>query len=132
MFSNERQKLTLIMYLSEIYYTCGSEILPYNHALYSKVRVRDNLMCNQEIEFPYYSAEVGRKDLCAYCAMEGIQDVNLKKVYKVVLPLCISCMAAGKKTITRMPLPQSRSRSIEAELNIPKRSQRKRKRKILD
>ncbi len=93
----ERQKLTLIMYLSEIDYTCGSEILPYNHALYSKVRVRDNLMCNQEIEFPYYSAEVGRKDLCAYCAMEGIQDVNLKNFYKVVLPLCISCMAAGKK-----------------------------------
>lgn len=40
-------------------------------ALQGLVFVRLQLSCNSHIEFPYYSANNTRKDMCCHCAAEG-------------------------------------------------------------
>lgn len=74
-------------------------------ALQGLVFVRLQLSCNSHIEFPYYSANNTRKDMCCHCAAEGVQkDQELMKTFRVVLPVCVQCHAAGKETPKRNPI----------------------------
>jgi len=89
----DRQKMQLALLMSQYDYTCGSPATPPTHTLHGKVLTRLTLTCESTIEIPYYSAEIGRKDVCCYCASEGATvDDNLKKQFKTVLPLCASCV----------------------------------------
>ncbi|CAB4382673.1 unnamed protein product [Rhizophagus irregularis] len=51
-------------------YTCGSPIVPENHALYNKVFVRMNLTCDLPIEQTYYSCRIEHSQVCYYCGEE--------------------------------------------------------------
>lgn len=47
---------------------------------------------------------IGRGDLCTYCATDDSQsNLDLKKKYKTVLPLCGSCQVVGKTHIVYRP-----------------------------
>jgi len=88
----ERQKTMLALLLSEYEYSCGSPVTPPSHALSGTVFMRLTLTCNDQIEIPYYSADIGRHDLCCYCAHDGtVVDQELKKKFKTVLPVCQAC-----------------------------------------
>ena len=56
------------------------------------------------VEIPYYGADVGRKDICGHCGCAEAQiDLELKKIYKTVLPMCAACQESGKLPITHRP-----------------------------
>ena len=66
--------------------------------------IRPNLQCAMEIEVPYYSPDVGRKDVCSHCGRTGAAVImDLKKQYKTVLPICRPCKNSGKKPFTHRP-----------------------------
>lgn len=69
------------------------------------VFVRLQMCCTTPIELAYYSAtHITRKDLCCYCAdEEAARDADELRSYRVVLPMCASCVSSGKKIIKRLP-----------------------------
>ena len=88
----ERQKVSLVVSLSEYDYTCGA------------VMVRASLTCAMPVEIPNYGSELGRRDICALCAAEEAEtDQELKKKYKTVLPICITCKEVGKTPVIQRP-----------------------------
>ena len=114
----ERQKVTILLSITESDYTCGAGILPINHAYTQKVVVRKELTCADEVEIAYYSANLGRKDICSYCAIpEAIVDADLKKKYKTVLPICVECHTTKEPT-TRMPYPSTNNTTRRAKSAI--------------
>ena len=89
---SNRQIINLENTVAATDYTCGAPILPENNHMYEKVKIRENLGCASPIEFPYYSGNVGPKDLCAYCALpESLVCESKRKIYQIVLPLCNNC-----------------------------------------
>lgn len=101
---SQRQEVTLALSLSEYDYTCGGPVLSPNNSLAKCIQIRTEISCISPIEVPYYSSGIGRGDLCAYCATEDSQcNMELKKKYKTVLPLCGRCKAVGKKDIVYRP-----------------------------
>lgn len=108
---SQRAQLSLAVALSEFEYTCGSHLFPptVSPALRRDVAVRDNLQCAMPIELPYYAAELGRKDLCAYCGDPNAEtDAELKLKYKTVLPICGSCRAEGETPICQREFGKSK------------------------
>ncbi|XP_071122564.1 uncharacterized protein [Mytilus edulis] len=100
-----RESRSLTRLLEKHDYTCGALITPDGDALQGLVFVRLQLSCNSNIEFPYYAANNTRKDICCHCAAEGVQkDQELMKTFRVVLPVCVQCHAAGKETPKRNPI----------------------------
>ena len=70
--------------------------------------MRLQLNCNGPVEFSYYSAsdQVGRKDICAYCATPvADRDRELLQKFKIVLPLCDTCKSRGKTALKRNRKP---------------------------
>ena len=55
----ERQKVSLVVSVSEYDYTCGAPVLPPGNILSSKVMVRASLTCAMPVEIPYYGSELG-------------------------------------------------------------------------
>ena len=89
----ERQRVQLVLALSEHDYTCESPPTSPSHGLHGKVYMRLNINCENPIEIPYYSTDIGRHDLCCYCAADSISvDQELKKQFKTVLPVCEACL----------------------------------------
>ncbi|PJE77315.1 hypothetical protein CI610_03768 [invertebrate metagenome] len=67
--------------------------LSVGDGLHGKALVRMTLTCANPIEVPFYSASLGRLDLCYYCGgCDGEVDQELKKQYKTVLPVCLECL----------------------------------------
>lgn len=97
----ERQKVSLVVPMSEYDYTCGAPVLPPSNAFSSNVVVRASLTCTMPVEIPYYGSELGRRDICA--AEEAETDQELKKKYKTVLPICIACKEEGKTPVLQCP-----------------------------
>ena len=94
----------LVITLSEFEYNCGSPVVEPDHFLKNKVFVRPGLSCATPVEIPYYSSDIGCKDLCAVCAAPDAQiDAELKKKFKTVLPQCMECNEKGFKVITQRP-----------------------------
>ena len=88
----DRQKMQLALSLSEFEYSCGAPATIPTHSLHGKVFTRLNINCESIIELPYYSASIGRSDLCCFCASEGASiDQELKTKFKTVLPVCNPC-----------------------------------------
>ena len=87
-------------------YTCGSHLFSPTETrkLALSMALRPNLQCAMHIEISYYGSDIGRKDLCSHCAMEGgIVDAELKKRFKTVLPICDQCVANKKEAYTQRP-----------------------------
>jgi hypothetical protein len=92
----ERYKLQLAMLVSEYEYTCGSPLTPPTHPLHGKTLVRLNLDCARPMETSYYSSQISHTDICYYCGIkEALVDLELKKRYKIVYPLCVDCSKRG-------------------------------------
>lgn len=96
------QRLLLTASIPDIDYTCGSP-LPA-HELLKTVYIRTALTCGSQVEFPYYSSDLARQDICALCGdSEASVDIELKKRFKTVLPICGSCKTEGKESVTKRP-----------------------------
>lgn len=101
-----RHKMMLAKSVSNYDYTCGSHLFPPTEIrkLALSMALRPNLQCAMQIEISYYGSDIGRKDLCSHCAMEGgIVDAELKKRFKTVLPICDQCVANKKEAYTQRP-----------------------------
>ena len=93
---NRRQELQLALLISDFEYTCGSPLTPPDNQLHGSLLVRLSLDCSSTIETPYYSASVGRHDICYFCgATDALVDANLKEKFKTVLPVCKNCTDKG-------------------------------------
>ncbi|XP_078327779.1 uncharacterized protein LOC144623250 [Crassostrea virginica] len=100
----ERQKVQLAILLSDFKYTCGSPVTPPEHALHGKLFTRMNIHCGSPMEVAYYSSSIGRRDICYYCgATDAEANVELKKEFKTVLPLCQTCKDIGRQVATLRP-----------------------------
>ena len=94
---SRRQELSLALALSEEY-TCGSG------TSVSGVQLRISLCCGDPVELAYYSSQLGRSDICCFCASNGAEkDTELLTKFKTVLPCCGVCIAKGKSYIVARP-----------------------------
>ena len=106
---SERHNLSLTLALSEHEYSCGAPILPPNSSLLKSVQCRSGLACSLPVEVAYYSSNIGRLDICAHCGSEeAVVDLELKKKFKTVLPLCGVCDDTGLKAIVLRPYGKKR------------------------
>lgn len=79
--------------------------------MYKKVMCRVNLNCNSHIELAYYGSGFGQLDICSVCAEpEAETNVELKKQYKTVLPLCRSCASKGIEPFVQRPYGKSKKK----------------------
>ncbi len=95
-----RQKLSLTLAISNDDYTCGAQL----HDSES-IQTRVALTCADLIEVAYYSnKDLGRKDVCSYCAATGAyEDESLKERYRTVMPVCEACIQLGRKPYVARP-----------------------------
>lgn len=100
----ERQKVQLALLLSSYDFTCGSPLTPPQHSLHGKLVTKMNINCGSPMEIAYYSSSTGRRDICYYCgATEAETNMELKKEFKTVLPLCKTCKDMGRQVTTLRP-----------------------------
>ena len=105
---SNRQSTMISNALEEFDYTCGAPILEDDHKLYNAFAVRVALTCSTHVEFAYYGASLGPKDLCGICGItKGDAKLELKKSYKTVLPICNVCEEQGNRPITARPYGKS-------------------------
>ena len=72
------------------------------------------LTCHSQMEWQYYSSNLGTKDRCSYCGVNsGPVDQGLKKQFRTILPLCSDCKRDGKETMTRAPLKQKGQQMVD-------------------
>ena len=110
---SDRQLCNIVRSVSEYDYTCGAPVLPSSHRMFEKVSIRPELQCALPVEFAYYSSQIGRVDICSYCAIEEcVIDGRLKLKYRTVLPICAECKM-DNDTIVMRPFGVGRSRSGE-------------------
>ena len=102
---SDSKLVSLLMGISDFDFTCGAPILPLAHPLVSTAHVRMDLTCATPIEYSYYSSKkIGRVDLCCHCAKPDIPvDQELNKNFKVVLPICETCLSEDKEVMCRIP-----------------------------
>lgn len=90
--------------MSEFDYTCGGPIADPSVGLLKTVFVRQKLTCAYPIETPFYGSPFAKLDICTFCTNDnGNIDVNLKRRYKTVLPVCEDCKIQGKNAIIQRP-----------------------------
>ena len=85
---------------------CGCMITPDVSFLLGMVFTRLELTCSSPMELPFYANTkiYVQKDIC-YCIRKGVQeDKELKKQFKTILPLCLSCKEKGKNPFKQSPL----------------------------
>ena len=98
--------------MSSFDYTCGSHLFSPNdkRKLALSMVLRPNLQCAMQVEVSYYGSDVGRRDICSHCGIEGaIVDAELKKCFKTVLPMCDHCKEIGEKTFTQRPFGKTKN-----------------------
>ena len=100
----ERQQTTLVLLVSEYEYSCGAPVTTPESTLHGKVVIRPQLTCAAPVEVSYYSSNIGRKDICSFCAsIDAEVDSILKKSFKTVLPICKDCKGQGRVPVTMRP-----------------------------
>lgn len=95
--------MSLVTYLSEVEYTCGSPLMPPGHMLHNVAFVRMPLNCGDIVEIAYYSTGYGPLDICCFCTEEAYTSVELRKQYKTVLPACNQCIKSGREIVCYRP-----------------------------
>ena len=108
----DRQNMSLVKLLSEEYeYTCGAPVTPPRHILHGVTMSRDNLTCASPVEIPYYSSDMGRKDICCHCGVEESEvDNDMKKKFRTILPVWADCLKAGKVPVVSRPYGKERKK----------------------
>ena len=72
-----------------------------------------NLQCGVGVEMSYYStgANIGCKDICSHCGIEdGKLDLDMKKKYKTVLPICYECTDKGLIPVVARPFGNNQNK----------------------
>ena len=103
---SSRQLILLDRAVTEFDYTCGAPLSDPDDtkSVLKYVAVRKNLSCSHPIELAYYSSSIGKADICCYCGEENAyRDLELKKKYKTVLPICQECELKGKSSFVQRP-----------------------------
>lgn len=83
----------------------------FSLTFYLQVFTRIALTCGNAVETQYYSAisagaQIGRPDICCFCANEGAtRNPELVRKYKTVLPMCEKCVEEGKEPVTHRERP---------------------------
>lgn len=102
-----RQSVSLKCMLAEIEYSCGDVIsAPWStdQSHHNNVQTRMPMNCADPIELQYYSADLGRKDICCYCCDEDVvRDERLLQQFKTVLPCCKACKDNGMEAVCQRP-----------------------------
>ena len=100
----ERQNTQLAILLSDMEYSCGSHITAPEDPLHGKIHIRLGLQCGTPVEIPYYSSDIGVKNLCCFCAApNGEVKRDLRQKYKTVLPICLDCEQMGMEPVCQRP-----------------------------
>ncbi|WAR27046.1 hypothetical protein MAR_012750 [Mya arenaria] len=117
---SSREEVSFAILVSGFDYTCGAPITPPESSLHGKYVARQMLVCNTPLELAYYSSNISSpKDTCAHCGIgEGVVDLQLKKRYKTVLPLCEQCKESGKMAIVHRPFAYMESRFGKKEIML--------------
>ena len=87
------QREELEQLIEDLDYPCGS-IFADIEAGEDSIYVKANLTCNSPIEIPYYTA--GNAAICFHCG-----DENELREDETNYPICLSCVSAGKKPVSR-------------------------------
>ena len=104
----DRQLMSFTISISDYEYTCGSPLLPPTNSMYKKVMCRLNVTCNSHVELAYYGSGLGQLDICSVCGgPEADTNIELKKQYKTVLPLCKTCECKGISPFVQRPYGKS-------------------------
>ncbi|VDI69131.1 Hypothetical predicted protein [Mytilus galloprovincialis] len=107
----DRQQISVTISTSEYEYTCGSPLLPPTNTMHKKVMCKLNLNCNSHVELAYYGSGLGQLDICSFCGgPEADTNVELKKQYKTVLPLCKTCESKGIAPFIQRPYGKSKKK----------------------
>ena len=88
-------------------YSCGSPLIPEDHALYNVLFVREKITCESPIELAYYSSRKNFTSICYWCGYDqGLVDIPtyMTSKYKFVFPLCNICQAADKNFFGRIEI----------------------------
>ncbi|CAG2208685.1 unnamed protein product [Mytilus edulis] len=92
----------------ELFYSCGSPLLPDGHQFNGKLLVREGVDCSSPIETTYYAGAVTKfADICFFCGdTDIVPDTNetikaLKQQYSIVRPICPTCNSSGKLPAVR-------------------------------
>ena len=91
------QREELEQLIEDLDYTCGSifaDIEAGEDSVLNSIYVKANLTCNSPIEIPYYTA--GNAAICFHCG-----DENELQEDETNYPICLSCVSAGKKPVSR-------------------------------
>ena len=77
-------------------------ITPDVRFLLGTIFTRLELTCSSPMAWAFYASTKRsvQKDICCYCIRKDVQaDKELKKQFKTVLPLCLSCKEKGKNPL---------------------------------
>lgn len=67
-----------------------------------------NINCGSPMEIAYYSSSTDRRDICYFCgATEAETNMELKKEFKTVLPLCKTCKDMGQQSLPYDPMAKN-------------------------
>ena len=73
---------------------------PTNSPYHDTIIVKQNCSCADPMEASYYSSTLVKfSSICVFCGMGEdslVDDVDLKRQYGIVRPLCLACKTKGK------------------------------------
>ena len=89
-----QNKVVLTFAVENNLYVCGSPIFPEDHPLAGELRIRTSLTCQSPVKRSYYSNKTLKlPPICAHCGEKDCYVPQvLKEQYKIVLPICTSCV----------------------------------------
>ncbi len=113
----QQQQLDLL--LEDLYFTCGSPILPEGHALWGVVYSNEKLLCAADVCSAYYDSEARRltepgPPVCVHCAStENLVDLTeLRKKHAKVRPCCTAAACACLGPVTKGTSQLASKRSL--------------------
>ena len=109
-------------------FVCGCLITPDISSLSGQVFTRLELSCQSPLEWAYYGATktAVRKDACCHCGkVDATVDKELLKCYKTVLPICTSCLNAGKEPLKKTLIHTPAAKRALSELNLQNKKKSK-------
>ena len=92
--------------IETLLFICGMSVFPSGHSLESSVVSRKMVNCESPIEIQYYSSKIF-PDVCYWCGKANefaTVPEDLKKNYRKIYPMCITCQNDRKKFHARLPL----------------------------
>ena len=87
----------------DLNYICGGPIFPSGHELETKIGVRSDLSCANEVASQYYACKRGFPTVCYHCVSKDPPPVSLdtRSRFQSVHPACTPCLQRGIRLRTR-------------------------------